>query len=289
MKTVLITGAAGALGRALVARLREGDKYDVVATSHHSADQNSFQLDVCNPDQMVAAISRTKPNLIIHLAATFATDFDAAYAVNVESTRSLLNAVEKWSSNTRVLLVGSAAEYGVVSPHENPIREDRVLKPVSIYGLTKSWQTQLAGLYVCRGMNVVVARVFNLYGAGLKERLFVGNLQKQIEEVLAGKKAVIELGPLSATRDYLSTEEAAKQMLAIAEHAEPGGVYHVASGIPVTMRNLLTRHLSINKLDVAIVRESTAWVNHLGYDVPIIYADITNTMQLMKRGVCAET
>jgi GDP-4-dehydro-6-deoxy-D-mannose reductase len=64
---------------------------------------------------------------------------------------------------------------------------------------------------------VVVARVFNLDGIGIKERLFVGRLQKQIEEVLAGKKSVIELGSLSATRDYVSTDEAAKQLLAIAE------------------------------------------------------------------------
>ena len=288
MKTVLVTGATGALGQALVARLRKGGNYHVVATSRHCDNENGFQLDVRNPDQIAAAINRTEPNLIMHLAATFATDFDEAYAVNVEATRHLLDAVKKSGANMRVLLVGSAAEYGVVRPEENPIRENRVLKPVSIYGLTKSWQTQLAGLYACRGMDIVVARVFNLDGPGLTERLFIGSLQKQIKDVLAGKKSVIELGPISATRDYLTTDEAADQILAIAEHADSGRVYHVASGIPVTMRDLLILHLTINKLDAAIVRESAALTNHIGYDVPVIYADVTNTMQLMKRGACVE-
>jgi len=152
-------------------------------------------------------------------------------------------------------LIGSAAEYGVVRLEENPIREDRVLNPVSIYGLTKAWQTQLAGYYASSGVDVVVARVFNLDGPRLSERLFIGRLQKQIAEVLACQKTVIELGPLTAIRDYVSTDEAADQVLAIAEHGETGRVYHVASGLPVKMRDILVRYLSIHKLDASIVHE----------------------------------
>lgn len=282
MKTVLVTGATGALGKAVIAHLRKGGNYRVVATSRHCDGECSFQLDVRNHEQLAATISRTKLDLILHLAATFATDFDEAYAVNVEAARHLLDAVQKSELSIRVLLVGSAAEYGVVRPEENPIREDRVLNPVSIYGLSKAWQTQLAGLYASRGMDVVVARVFNLDGNKITERLFIGRLQKQMEDVLAGRKSEIELGPLSATRDYLTTDEAADQILAIAEHGQSGRVYHVASGIPVTMRDVLIRHLTINKLDASIVRESAALSNRTGYDVPVIYADVTNTMQLMK-------
>jgi nucleoside-diphosphate-sugar epimerase len=92
---------------------------------------------------------------------------------------------------------------------------------------------------------------------------------------------VIELGSLSATRDYVTTDEAAEQLLAIAEHAASGRVYHVASGIPITMRELLNRYLIINQLDASIVRESAALTNRTGYDVPAIYAHMTNTMRLM--------
>jgi nucleoside-diphosphate-sugar epimerase len=284
MKNVLVTGAAGALGSAVIANLHKSGNYRVVATSRHCDDGNSIRLDVCNTEQLAAMITDTEPQLLLHLAAIFTNDFKSAYAVNVEASRHLLDIVRKSGLRTRVVLIGSAAEYGVVKPEENPVREDRVLNPVSVYGLTKAWQSQLAGFYSNLGLDVVVARIFNLDGIGISEQLFIGFLHKQIEKVLAGKKSVIELGPLTATRDYLTTDEAAKQILAIAEYAVSGSVYHVASGIPVTMREMLNRCLALHKLDVSIVRESPQLSNRKGYDVPVIYADVVKTMRLLMQG-----
>jgi len=281
VKTVLVTGANGALGQAVVTCLRNVGDYRAVATDLQYDDVNIFQLDIRDHKMIAAMVNRIKPDLILHLAATFANDFDEAYTANVDATRHLLDVVGQTVSHTRVLLVGSSAEYGVVRPEENPIREDRVLRPVSIYGLTKAWQTQLAGLYVSRGVDVVVARIFNLDGPGLSERLFIGRLQKQINDVLAKRKSAIELGPLSAIRDYVTTTEAADQILAIATYAEPGRVYHVASGIPVTMRDILARYLGVYGLDPSIVQEAAEFSNRSGYDVPAIYADVAATMQLM--------
>ena len=281
MQTVLITGATGALAQAVIEKLQKNGNYHVVATSRNSKN-NDFQLDVRNTEKLIIILNRIKPDLILHLAATFENDFNEAYATNVEATRQLLEQVQQSGLSTRVLLIGSAAEYGAVKPEDNPIREDHVLTPVSIYGLTKAWQTQLAGFYASRGVDVVVARAFNLDGTGLSERLFIGRLQKQINDVLAGLKSAIELGSLTATRDYISTNEAAEQLLAIADHAETGLVYHVASGNPVMMNDILNRYLTKHKIDVSKVHTSAVLTNHIGYDVPVIYADVTNTMQLMK-------
>lgn len=290
MGTVLVTGASGALGRSLLACLRKHGHGRIVATDLRRQGTVDFPLDVRDPEQFATAITRTKPRLILHLAATFSNEFDEAYTINVEATRRLLEFVRQSGLPIRVLLIGSAAEYGAVRPEENPIREDRVLNPVSIYGLTKAWQTQLAGLYARRGVDVVVARIFNLEGPGLSEHLFIGRLQKQIDDVLAGRKAVIELGPLSAVRDYVTTDEAADQILAIAAHGESGRVYHVAGGKPVTMRAVLLRYLAIHRLDASLVREGDALTNRSGYDVPAIYADIASTMQLMNVWrTCVET
>jgi GDP-4-dehydro-6-deoxy-D-mannose reductase len=282
MKTVLVTGSAGALGRAVIECLRKNELWRVVVTSRRCLDECDFQLDVCNREQIFSIIQSTKPDLVLHLAATFANDIDIAYAVNVEGTRHLLEAVQQTGFRSRVLLIGSAAEYGAVRPEENPVRENRVLNPVSIYGLTKAWQSQLAGLYASCGMDVVVARVFNLDGPGLSENLFVGRLQKQISEVLTGQKTAIELGPLAAIRDYIPIDEAADQILAIAAYGDSGRFYHVASGNPVKMRDMLIRYLAINKLDVSIVHEAPNLSNRIGYDVPVIYADIVSTLQLMR-------
>jgi nucleoside-diphosphate-sugar epimerase len=282
MKTVIVTGAAGALGQAVIARLQGYCSYRVVATSRRDGGVNGIRLDVRDRDRLESTIDSVKPDIVLHLAATFANEFDEAYSVNVAATKHLLDIVEQSARRTRVLVVGSAAEYGVVRSEENPIREDRILTPVSVYGLTKAWQTQLAGFYANRRMDVVVARVFNLDGPGLSERLFIGRLQKQIAEVLAGHKSMIELGPLSAVRDYVSIKEAADQLLAIATCAEAGSVYHVASGVAVTMREMLARYLNSNGLQPSIVREDAGLSNRSGYDVPVIFADVTSTSRLMR-------
>lgn len=289
MQTVLVTGAAGALGQAVLARLENTNRYRVVTAGRAAGDGDGHvTLDLRNGAQVEATLARIQPDLVLHLAASFTGDFDEAYAINVAASRCMLDAIEKSAKPARLLLVGSAAEYGVVQPADNPVREDRVLGPVTVYGLTKAWQTQLAGMYAQRGVDVVVARVFNLDGPGVAERLFVGRLQKQIGEVVSGARREIEMGSLSATRDYLSTDDAAKQIMVIARHGESGKVYHVASGEPVTMRALLARHLAANKLDFSIVRESVNTSTHSGYDVPVIYADVSRTMELMKREACGQ-
>jgi nucleoside-diphosphate-sugar epimerase len=281
MKKVLVTGANGALARAVIARLGQNDRYQVVGASRRPAAAGEVQLDLRDKDQIADTVKQIAPDLVLHLAATFASDFDEAYAVNVEAARHLLEAVQGAGRPIRVVLIGSAAEYGVVLPEENPLREDRVLKPVSVYGLTKSWQTGLASLYAGRGVDVVVARVFNLDGPGLSDRLFVGRLQKQIDDVKAGRKSTIELGPLDAVRDYVETGDAAEQILAIASCGATGEVFHVASGVPVSMQNLLKKYLAEHHLDESIVKAAPMLSNRTGYDVPVIYADMTKTNQLM--------
>lgn len=279
MKTVLVTGSTGALGQAIINCLQKDGGYEVIATSRNN-DDSSRRLDVSDHEQLAALIDRENPELIFHLAATFVNDFDEAYAVNVEASRQLLETVQRSGRKTRVLLIGSAAEYGVIHPEENPVREDHVLNPVSVYGLTKAWQTQLAGFYSSCGVDAVVARVFNLDGDNLSERLFIGRLKKQIDDVLTGRQSVIELGPLNASRDYLSTDEAAAQILTVADHGESGQVYHVASGKPVVMREILVRYLEKNQLDISIVKESAGLSQRTGYDVPVIYADVSKTSRL---------
>lgn len=280
-RRVLITGASGSLGRVLTSRLIGKSSGYIIFTPGRGNANDS--LDLLDGDQVRRAIDRARPDLILHLAATFSNDFDEAFAVNVAATRHLLESVQSSGQHVRVILAGSAAEYGVVTPEENPISEDHVLRPVSVYGISKAWQTELAYLHARRGTDVVVARIFNLVGPHISERLFVGRLHKQIDEIRRGERAQIEVGPLSAIRDYISLEEAVSQLLAIADFGEAGKVYHVASGRPIAMRDLLARELSTHGVQGSIVVEDASLTNRLGYDVSSIYADITRTFELLKK------
>ncbi len=280
MTTVLVIGATGALGRAITARLREDGDCDVLGTTRGAAGPQLLSLDLHHRHDIEALLARTRPDVVLQLAASFGDDFAEAYATNVQGAQSLLECIERSGRRPRVVLLGSAAEYGAVRPEDNPVREDRSLAPVSIYGLTKAWQSTLAPYFAARGVEVVVARVFNLEGPGLSDALFIGRLQKQIEEIRRGSRTTIELGALSATRDYVAMDVAVEQILAIARHGIPGSVYHVASGVPVTVREVLMRYLAQSGLDHSIVRSRPELSGHRGVDVPVIYADMTRTSRL---------
>jgi GDP-4-dehydro-6-deoxy-D-mannose reductase len=279
MKTILVTGASGALGRAVTAALRRRGGSRVIEAHRGSVDP-AWRLDLRDPPALAAVFERARPDLVLHLAATFSNELAEAHVVNVEAARCLMEAMLRRSGVARLLLVGSAAEYGVVQPEENPVKVGRPLRPVSVYGLTKAWQSQLAGLYAQLGVDIVVARIFNLDGPGVSEGLFVGRLRRQIEEFVAGRRSEIEVGPLSAVRDYVSTEQAAEQVLAIAMEGTAGGTYHVASGVPVRMRDVLARHLAVHGIDLRVVREAPESSNRSGYDVPAIYAEVDDTLRL---------
>lgn len=273
----VVTGAYGALGKVMVSHLKKKG-YQVIAISRTQGD---YILDVCNTSQFVDLIKRVKPHLIMHFAVTFSNDLKKAYATNVHPANVLLDFIHKEKWSTRIVLIGSAAEYGVIHPEENPIHEQHLLNPISIYGLTKAWQTQLAILYAARGVDVVVARLFNLDASHLSEHLFMGHIQKQIAEVLAGKREQIKTGSLNAIRDYIGVDDAVDKMMTIVEHGKSGQVYHVASGHPVVMRDLLHAQLEKHHIDTAIVCESDNLNNSISHTIPVIYADISKTLKLV--------
>jgi len=289
VKRVLITGATGALGRAVVEQLKNLKGYQIFATSSRMDSSNDneiivFQCDLCNLDQITAAVDLAEPDLILHLGGVFPRNLREAYIMNVAPAANILELVHIRKLKTRVILIGSAAEYGVVSPEENPIGENHALFPVSVYGVSKAWQTQLLGFYATLGVDVICARIFNLFGPGISELLFPGRLQKEIDAVKSGLKSLIEVGSLRASRDYISTSEAARQLLMIATRGTIGNVYHIGSGQPITMRDFLIAQLELHALSISLIHESPDYSNHSGYDVPLIFANTQKTRNLEQQG-----
>jgi GDP-4-dehydro-6-deoxy-D-mannose reductase len=222
------------------------------------------------------------PDVIINLATIFSQDFEESFTVNVGAVKNILNTVQQEQLSTRVILIGSAAEYGNVNDVDNPVSESQVLKPLTAYGLSKAWQTQLANYYFNQGVDVIVARIFNLLAPDVSEKLFAGRVYKQIKSIAQGKQDEIQIGPLSAIRDYISTKEAAEQLMLITEQGISGEIYHVASGRPISMQELLRNILEDNGLEKTPVKVNDDFSNHKGVDLKQIYADINKTNSLNK-------
>lgn len=284
MTRVLITGARGGFGPAVDEHFSQQPGFVVFQTDIREAGGGDyFRCDLCDPGQISALLTWCCPDLILHLAGTISGDFETSYRINVAATRHLLEEVKQKYPKTRVVLTGSAAEYGIVKEQDNPIQESRTPAPISVYGLTKSWQAMMMNYYAELGLDVLLARPFNLIGRGLSESLFVGRVYAQIDELKDGKIERIKVGSLEAVRDYISFADAARQYEAISKYGIAGHVYHVASGRPVSMRSLLADILSEGGIDFSVVEESPTQSNRKGYDVPVIYACVSKTRELMAK------
>src|SRR5262245_56858422 len=121
MDRVLITGAAGFTAAYLIRLLRKsyGDQIAI-----HGIESNPVapvhgvvwhQCQLSDSAEVGAALSEICPTHIFHLCGTFSNKYDIDYPANVETTRNLLQElVDAGGTGCRVLLVGSAAEYGRV-------------------------------------------------------------------------------------------------------------------------------------------------------------------------------
>ena len=173
------------------------------------------------------------------------------------------------------MAVGSAAEYGHQPCPPSGIREDAELLPVSVYGLTKTLQTQLLSYYHrVHGLDIVLARTFNLYGDGCSPALLPGRILQQIQAVMAGRQTHIFVGRLENRRDYLHVSEAAMAYLRIMNHGDSGEVYNVGSGVSMRTSELLDRLLATNGMSSALVQIDDS-LGSSSKDVEEMFADIT--------------
>jgi nucleoside-diphosphate-sugar epimerase len=279
---VLVTGAGGFSGRHLVQYLAENSSLEICCTSltPRSGEANWFTCDLTERSATAALIEQVAPNRVYHLAGGNSNDYGADYQANVVSTRNLLESIAKTAPRCRVFLAGSSAEYGFVAEEENPVKEDHPLTPMSVYGLTKVYQTYLMKFYCAfHGMDIVMARPFNLLGKGMSDKLFVGRVYQQVDAYRAGRTAKILVGNLQHRRDYIHVEEAVRYYALIMRRGKAGEVYNVGSGVSIRLRDLLQNILEENGLGTDVVEEQAARGTNT-FDIKDLVADVSKLKAL---------
>jgi len=165
---ILVTGSVGQIGSELTIALRE--KYgaaNVLATGHHTKpsqqllDSGSFEfIDVSQKDTIEAVVEKYDIDTIYHMSAILSAVGEKnpplCWDVNMNGLKNILDvAVER--ELFRVFVPSSIAVFGAGTPLENT-PTDTILKPTTMYGVTKVAGELLAEYYVrrfgldCRGV-----------------------------------------------------------------------------------------------------------------------------------------
>ena len=278
---VLVLGSLGFTGRNLCDRLRKEQGIEVVGVDCLSNGRDGDCVcDLRDFGAVMELLSKVKPDQIYNVAGSISNNYEECYASNVVITKNILDVMESIKLMGRVLLVGSAAECGLVSADDLPVKETQTPNPVSIYGLTKVYQSVLMRTYRnLYDLDIVMVRPFNLIGEGISESLFPGRLQRSIGDLQSGKIKRIKTGSLNARRDYIPIDDALVYYQLVMDKGITGETYNVGSGRSVLLRDLLRGLLSKEGLDMSVVDEMPVQEKNK-LDVPDIYGDISKLKNL---------
>lgn len=258
-KRVLVTGICGFTGHHMCDYLSSlQSRPDIVGVdigeSPPAGCESFHRMDLSSTDDVAELIKRSKADYIIHLAGTFdAKGFREIYDANVLSVIALLEAVREHSPDSIMITAGSAAEYGRIEPHQLPVDEQALCKPVMLYGLSKQLATQIA-LYYHRVHNIctMIVRPFQLIGKGVTSHLVPGAFAEQLKQSIAKDSRVIKVGNLESWRDFLDIDDAVKAIWALCQKPAPGQIFNLCSGKSTKIANLLQMMIEQCGVDVRV-------------------------------------
>ena len=160
---VLITGAAGMLGRKLTKRLvdvgalrarpiQRIDLVDIVEGPTEGAICTAHVADLCEPGAATELL-KPMPEVIFHLAGVVSgeaeANFDKGMVGNIDGARALFDALRFAEGTPRVVFTSSIAVFG--APFPDPIPDDFHLTPLTSYGTQKMVAEALLADYSRRG------------------------------------------------------------------------------------------------------------------------------------------
>lgn len=228
---VLVIGSSGFLGKNIVKELsRENDVYSASRLGATGENDHEVTVDLADKGSILRALQLVHPQAIVNCAGIVENNEKAD--MNPVFTQNLLDSVvESGLSLDQIVVMGSAAEYGVVGEDEIPVPEEVPPRATSPYGVSKVRETSIVAEYREKyHLPVVTARVFNPIGAGMPERQLIPRILEQIHEIKRGNKTSIEVSRLDSERDYIDVSDVALAIGALLKSKPKQAVYNIGSG-----------------------------------------------------------
>jgi len=300
MRRILITGAAGFMGRHLVSALLR-DKYNDLILTDKNEDStflaycngyrdNSwsfYNLDITNRDTVFDLFKREKIDTCIHLAGKVKVEESirnpqSTMDVNVKGTLNMLDAC-CINETKNFIFASSASVYG--DPIELPIDENHTLSPISPYGTSKMLAEKYVSSYADSGkiQNSISLRIFNAYGKGQNGKDVLTNFAKRLSDGLPP----IIYGDGMQKRDFISIIDVVNAFILSIKaldqkrrslQSSPSWIFNIGTGVPTSINEIAKLMIKISGLNLDPIHQKTKAQGEIKESC----ADITKSKKILQ-------
>lgn len=282
MKTLLLTGANGFVGRHVLAHAAQHDPaLRIIAITRQAenpatANVDWHHMDMLDTKALEHIIRDTQPDAIMHLAAASSVGYSwqqprDSVLNNLDIYINLLEAVRQHAPKTRLLSVGSSEVYGQVSQYMLPLAENIPPRPVSPYAVARTAQEDLSRVYAGGyNMDIVLTRSFNHFGPGQDARFALPSFAQQIAQARkSGAPACrLQVGNIDVIRDFTDVRDVVRGYFALLEKGKRGEIYNICSGQGRSLRGVI--EMMGEAAGIEIITEEDA-TKIRPQDLPMIY------------------
>lgn len=264
MTRVMVTGAAGFLGRNLTEALaRAGHEVTPVDRQERGAMPGLHSLPLTALDDLFALMRARRIEVVVHLACGLLPSSNAE-AFAREQHEVLAPSFALMDECARrgirfVLFSSGGTVYGDAGP--GPVHEAHALAPKNLYGYSKLVLEEYARLRQrSDGLPGLVLRPSNPYGPHQRLRGAQGLIAVAIGRALSGEPLEI-WGDGGAVRDYLDVRDLSAAVVALIEAGTSGCTLNVGSGTGHSILDVLEIVRAVTGRELQVLRRPARGVD----------------------------
>ena len=284
-KKALITGIAGFAGSHLTEALIQNNisVYGFYHPNHPIENlehiRNKITLiagDILEGKKIKKEIKSESWDYVFHLAA-FSSPSQSfinpqeTLENNIVGQINILEGLVAAKSKAKILVIGSADEYGRVDPKQLPINEETPLSPTSPYAVSKVAQ-DLLGLqyFINNKLNIVRVRPFNHIGPRQSTLFAIASFANQIANCEIHGGGAIKVGNLDTSRDFTDVRDMVQGYILALEKGALGDVYNLGTGQAIKIADILKSMVQLARVKIQIEVDKNRRHSH---DIKTIYCN----------------